>query len=84
MDPTLLWLWRRPAATVLIGPLAWEPPYALGAALKKKKVKKRRLHLVTLTFADSIFSAGLPFVVVVVVVVVVAIPSICGSSWARD
>ena len=40
--------------------------------------------MVTLMFADSIFSAGLPFVVVVVVVVVVAIPSICGSSWARD
>ena len=28
-DPALLWLWRRPAATALIGPLAWEPPYAM-------------------------------------------------------
>ena len=34
-DPELLWLWYRPAATTLIGPLAWEPPYAVGAALKK-------------------------------------------------
>ena len=34
-DPALLWLWRRPAATALIGPLAWEPPYAAGVALKK-------------------------------------------------
>ena len=27
-DLALLWLWRRPAATALIRPLAWEPPYA--------------------------------------------------------
>ena len=31
-DPALLWLWRRPVATALIRPLAWEPPYAAGAA----------------------------------------------------
>ena len=31
-DPTLLWLWCRPVAAALIGPLAWEPPYATGAA----------------------------------------------------
>ena len=39
LDPALLWLWRRPAATALVGPLAWEPPYA-GEALKKRKRKK--------------------------------------------
>ena len=33
----LLWLWYRLAATVLIGTLAWEPPYAVGAAQKKEK-----------------------------------------------
>jgi len=32
-DPTLLWLWRRPADADPIVPLAWEPPYAAGAAL---------------------------------------------------
>ena len=32
-----LWLWRRPAAAAPIQPLAWERPYAAGAALKKKK-----------------------------------------------
>ena len=32
-----LWPWCRPAAAAPIGPLAWEPPYATGAALKKKK-----------------------------------------------
>ena len=47
LDPVLLWLWHRPAATALIRPLAWEPPYATGAGLentkkKKKKKKKRR------------------------------------------
>ena len=40
-DPALLWLWCRPAATALIGPLAWEPPYAVGVALKKQKDKKK-------------------------------------------
>jgi len=31
-DPELLWLWRRLVATAPIQPLAWEPPYAVGAA----------------------------------------------------
>ena len=36
-DPTLLWLWRRPAAAALIGSLSWELPYAAGGVLKKKE-----------------------------------------------
>ena len=39
-DPTLLWLWCRPAATAQIRPLAWELPYAVSAALKRQKEKK--------------------------------------------
>ena len=35
----LAWLRRRPMATALIQPLAWEPPYAAGAALKRQKRK---------------------------------------------
>jgi len=31
-DLTLLWLWHRPAVVAPIRPLAWEPPYAAGAA----------------------------------------------------
>ena len=31
----LAWLWHRLAATALIRPLPREPPYALGAALKR-------------------------------------------------
>ena len=33
-------LWCRLAAAVLIGPLAWEPPYASSAALKNPKNKQ--------------------------------------------
>ena len=41
--PMLLWLWRRPATTALIGPPAWKPPCAMGTALKKgKKTKKKK------------------------------------------
>ena len=36
LDLVLLWLWCRRATVALIGPLAWEPPYALAAALKKQ------------------------------------------------
>ena len=41
-DPTLLWLWPRPAAVTPVGPLAWEPPYVKGVALKKKKKERER------------------------------------------
>ena len=35
-EPALLWLCCRPGAVDLIRPLAWEPPYAVGVALKNK------------------------------------------------
>ena len=38
-DLALLWLWHRRAAAAPIQPLAWEPPYAVGAALKRQKKK---------------------------------------------
>ena len=41
LDLTLLWQRQRAAATALIQPLAWEPPYATGVALKSKKKKKK-------------------------------------------
>ena len=40
LDPTLLWLWRRPVAAAPIRPLAWEPPYATGVDLEKAKRQK--------------------------------------------
>ena len=42
-DPVLLWLWQRLAATAPIGPLAWEPLYAAGAAVKRQnKTNKQK------------------------------------------
>ena len=45
-DPVLLRLWCRPADVALIGPLAWETPYAMDAALEKTK-KKGRTEVIT-------------------------------------
>ena len=39
-DLVLLWLWRRTAAAAHTQPLAWELPYAAGAALKKPTNKQ--------------------------------------------
>ena len=38
-DLLLLWPWCMRAARALIQPLAWELPYAIGGALKRKKRK---------------------------------------------
>ena len=37
----MLWLWHRPTAAAPIQPLAWEPPYVTGVALKSKEKKKK-------------------------------------------
>ena len=42
-DLALLWLWYRPVITAPIQPLAWEHPYAAGAALKRCKKKMMTL-----------------------------------------
>ena len=41
-DHAFLWLWHRPVAVDPIRPLAWEPPYAMGAALEKAKRQKKK------------------------------------------
>ena len=38
----LLWPWCRMPAIAPSGRLAWEPPYAAGAALKRQKKKKKK------------------------------------------
>ena len=40
-DPVLPRLWLRSAAAAPIGPLTWEPPYAVGAALKRQKAENK-------------------------------------------
>ena len=42
LDPVLLWLWCRPTAAAQIQPLDWEPPYAMGATLKKQTNKQTK------------------------------------------
>ena len=42
-----LWLWHRPAATAPIGPLAWEPPYAVGVSLKRKEKEFRTFKILS-------------------------------------
>ena len=44
LDPALLWLWCRLAAVAPIHLLAWELPYAAGAALKRKKMWDNSIH----------------------------------------
>jgi len=41
-DLVLGWLWCRPAPVAPMGPLAWESPYATGAALKSQKTKDKK------------------------------------------
>ena len=73
-DPELLWLWLWPAATAPIGPLAWEPPYAEGAALKRQKKRRRRSILQEIFFFFCLF---------VVVAISWAAPTAYGGSQAR-
>ena len=60
-DPVLLWLWCRQAATGSIEPLAWKPPYAVGAALenihthKKKRKRKCSLHKTAFKRHEALF-----------------------------
>ena len=51
-DLALLWLWRRAAAAALIGPLAWEPPSAMDAALEKAKRQKKKQRNNSLVFLE--------------------------------
>ena len=48
-DPALLWLWCRPAAIAPIRLLAWEPPYAAGAAQEMAQKKKFKKHTILCT-----------------------------------
>ena len=57
-DLALLCLWRKPAATAPIQPLAWELPYAGGAALKSKKQtnKQKKPKNTTIEFFQTLRS----------------------------
>ena len=57
-DPALLWLWRRPVATAPIRPLAWEPPYAEGAAQEMAKRQQQQQKETEITNQDVLYSTG--------------------------
>ena len=40
LDLVMLWLWCRSVSAALIQLLAWEPPCAVGKALKRQKIDK--------------------------------------------
>ena len=50
----MLWQWYRLAAVAPIGPLAWEPPYAKGVALKSKKKKKKKRYIYAVQYYSAI------------------------------
>ena len=58
MDPELLRTWCGPAATAPIQPLAWELPYATGAALKRQIIIiiiiKERYNEINVVFMPAI------------------------------
>ena len=58
-DPALLRLWCRPPAAAPIRPLAWEPLYSVGAAIKRKKKNKKRSSLVVQQVKDPALSLQL-------------------------
>ena len=53
-DPTLLWRWHRLAAIAMIGLLAWEPLYAVGAAPEKAKRQKKKKMASTSSFISKL------------------------------
>ena len=42
LDLVLLWLWYRSEAVASVRPLTWELSHALGVALKRQKIKKKK------------------------------------------
>ena len=54
----MLWLWHRLGAIAPIGPLVWEPPYAMGVAIKEtKRPQKREIILYQFPFIYFLISS---------------------------
>ena len=51
-------LWCRLAATALIGPLAWEPTYAVGCGPKKQKQKKPQKPKISILYISISWIPG--------------------------
>ena len=48
----LQWMWHRPADAALIELLSWDPPCAVGAALKKIKKKKKKKDIAAVSVKE--------------------------------
>ena len=61
----MLWLWRRLVATAPIRPLAWEPPYAAGAAQEiakrhtKKNLKIKKIIIIIIIIGVPVVAQSL-------------------------
>ena len=55
LDLALLWLWCRPVARALIQHLAWEPPYAASAALKRHTHTHTQISVHTIKINKPIY-----------------------------
>ena len=60
LDPVWLWLQCRLAATAPIRLLAWKPPYATGATLKRPKNKRRKKERKEKKYTTELIGKGLP------------------------
>ena len=58
-DLALLWLWCRLAATALIQPLAWEPPYAMSVAQKNKNKIKPTASITNKIYRNKFNQGGI-------------------------
>ena len=60
------WLRRRPVAVAPIRPLAWEPPNAMGVALKRQKQKKTKSNRKSITGPGLLLSNLIVFSLLIV------------------
>ena len=93
LDPALLWLWHRLAATAPSRPLAWEPPYAAEVALekaKRQKKKKKKKKTLPITLSPSKITLGNVLVYLVCFhaqspICCTALPWVCGlRAWLEE
>ena len=82
LDSALMWLWCRPAAAALIQPLAWEPPSAMGVALKSKNKQTNKQKRTTVIKEFPHDAAGYEFSIVTAAARVAAVAQI--RSLARQ
>ena len=77
-DPELLWLWHRLVAVAPIWHIAWEPPCAEGAALKRQKRKKKIFWISVLSHFPCFMFGRTP--VLILTLISSYLPNLCTPS----